>query len=69
MWNLILRTLRKKPDVTVVHSTENTRTFLVTITPPSSVRAAFGPRELEYAVENYLGRYAHDYKIDVQVIA
>jgi len=68
MWNLILRTLRKKPDVTVVHSTENTRTFLVTIQPPIGGQP-IEQDEMEGWLQDILEQADDLYDVNVQEIA
>jgi len=69
MWNLILRTLRKKPDVRAVHMAENSRTFLVTVTPPNTRRAPLDHNEILSAIEDYCMAWESGYAVEVQVIA
>jgi hypothetical protein len=67
-WNLIIRTL-KNPDVTAVHTAENSRTFIVTITPPTKNHAGLDRYEVQRAVERYCTQFEGGYKVEVQGIA
>jgi len=68
MWNLILRTLRKKPDVTVTHTAENNSSFIVTISPHNRNHPKVDDTEIRAALNNYLGRFSHYADIEVQEI-
>lgn len=67
-WNLILRTL-KKPDVTAIHTSPLSRTFLVTVTPPADAELEpFDAFDIETMVQHECNEWQDGYTVEVQAI-